>query len=351
MANILYGVSGEGSGHSSRAKVIISYLQSRGHKVKVISYGKGYENLSPVFDTERIFGLRFFYKDNEVRYLKTVFNNYLKIPSAANSVKKVVKIIKDFRPRLVISDFEPISCIAANIKKIPLISIDNQHCLTNTKIEYPRKYKKEALAAKAVISLMTLQPKAFLLADFYYDKIIKKNTFAFPPILRDEVLRAETSVKDYILVYLTSDFKQIIDILRQINKKFIVYGFDKNEQRDNITFKTASQDGFLRDLADCEGVIANAGLTLITEALYLKKPYLAWPIKGQFEQIINGYHLEKTGYGKYWDELDKERIESFLFNLDLYRKNLEKHKKEDNSKIFLKLDQLIKLYANQNRPE
>lgn len=345
MVNILYGVSGEGSGHSSRAKAIINYLQLKGHRVKVITYGKGYENLSPVFDTEKIFGLRFIYKDNEVKYLKTFFQNYLKIPAAANSVKKVIKIVENFNPQLVFSDFEPISCIIANIKKLPLISIDNQHCLTNTKIEYPKQYRKEALAAKTVTSLMTLQPDAFLLTDFYCNKVIKKNTYVFPPILREEVLKIKTTIKDYILVYLTAEFKNMEDILRQINKKFVVYGFNINEAKGNIIFKTASQQGFLQDLADCEGVIANAGLTLITEALYLKKPYLAWPVKGQFEQIINGYHLEKTGYGKYWDELNKERIESFLFNLDLYRKNLENYKGENNDKIFIKIDQLIDTYA------
>lgn len=80
---------------------------------------------------------------------------------------------------------------------------------------------------------------------------------------------------------------------------------------------------------------------MITEALYLGKPYLALPLKGQFEQILNAYYLEKLDYGKYWDEIDKEKIESFLYNIDLYRRNLKRYKKEDNSKIFKKIDELI----------
>jgi len=45
MARILSGVSGEGAGHSSRARVMSSHLQRLGHTVKVVSYDRGYTNL------------------------------------------------------------------------------------------------------------------------------------------------------------------------------------------------------------------------------------------------------------------------------------------------------------------
>ena len=41
MANILYGVNGEGSGHSTRAKDVISHLIARGHTVHVVSFDRG----------------------------------------------------------------------------------------------------------------------------------------------------------------------------------------------------------------------------------------------------------------------------------------------------------------------
>ena len=46
MARIVYGVSGEGSGHSSRASEIIPFLLDSGHEVKVVSYNRGYNNLN-----------------------------------------------------------------------------------------------------------------------------------------------------------------------------------------------------------------------------------------------------------------------------------------------------------------
>ncbi|MCK5416560.1 teichoic acid biosynthesis protein, partial [Candidatus Parcubacteria bacterium] len=341
MAKILYGVAGEGSGHSSRAKEIIRHLEKNKHIVKVVSYDKGFKNLSPHFDVEKIFGLHFSFVNNKVEPIGTIFKNLIKLPEAIESIARVKQIVKDFKPNIIFSDFEPISAIVANLKKIPLISIDNQHRITKTKIEYPKKYKKDALAAKAVTDLMIIKANAYLVTTFFNAKTIDKKTFIFPPILRDKILKKKITKKDFILVYVTSEFDELTDILKKINKKFIVYGFNENRKEENLIFKKASQDGFLNDLASCEAIVANAGFTLITEALHLQKPYLALPVKGQFEQVLNGYYLEKLNYGKYWDSLNKEKIESFLFNLDLYRENLKKYEKNDNSKILEKIDELV----------
>ena len=345
MAKILYGVTGEGLGHSSRSREIINYLEKKGHTVKVVSYGKGYENLQDSFGVEKIFGLHFSFKNNEVQYLATFLKNSLKTPEAIKSIDRVSKIVDEFKPQIVFSDFEPISGLVANLKKIPLISIDNQHRITNTKIEFPKKYKQEVFTAKTVISLMISNTKACLVIAFAKTEVTNKKTFLFPPILRKEVLETKTVEGDYILVYLTSPFQGLVDQLKSINKKFVVYGFDQNKKEGNLIFKKTSQEGFLKDLANCEGVIANAGFTLMTESLYLRKPYLALPVANQFEQILNAFQLEQLGYGKYWDELNKERIESFLYNISTYRENLKKYKREDNSKIFKKIDELIEKYV------
>jgi uncharacterized protein (TIGR00661 family) len=345
MAKILYALAGEGSGHSTRSKEIIEHLIQKGHDVKVVSYDRGYKNLKDFFNVTEIAGLNFVYKNNEVKQVPTVFQNIFRTKNILASFGKVENLVKKFEPQIVISDFEPISARVAMLNKIPLISIDNQHFITGTKIEYPKKYKKDALITKAVIEQMTFGAKAYLSITFVPEKIIKKNIFLFPPILRKEILKAKTSNRDYIIIYLTSPFSGFIEILKKIRKKFVVYGLNEEKTEQNVTFKKASQDGFLTDLANCEGVIANAGFSLMSEALYLGKPYLAIPVKGQFEQVLNGYYLEKFGYGKYWDELDREKIEAFLFNLESYRENLKQYPKEDNSKIFKKVDELIEKYA------
>jgi len=56
---------------------------------------------------------------------------------------------------------------------------------------------------------------------------------------------------------------------------------------------------------------------------------------------LNAYYIGKTGYGAYWDDLSKERVESFLFNLESYREKLADYPRADNSALFAKLDGLI----------
>jgi len=104
---------------------------------------------------------------------------------------------------------------------------------------------------------------------------------------------------------------------------------------------------FLEDLRNCKAVIANAGFSLLSEAFYLGKPYLAVPVHHQFEQVFNAYYVDKVGYGTYWDELNKERVESFLFNLPAYRENLKNYPRQDNSALLAKVDSLIAEFLNR----
>jgi hypothetical protein len=55
------------------------------------------------------------------------------------------------------------------------------------------------------------------------------------------------------------------------------------------------------------------------------------------------------GYGAYWADLNKERVESFLFNLPVYAENLRKYPREGNSALFAKLDSLIAEFTGKKR--
>src|SRR5947209_9517231 len=108
-------------------------------------------------------------------------------------------------------------------------------------------------------------------------------------------------------------------------------------------------EGFLRDLAGASAVIANAGFSLVSEALHLGKPYLAIPVQHQFEQTLNAYYVDKMGYGAFWEDLSKEKIESFLFNLPLYAENLKSYPRAGNQALLAKLDQLIDAFTARRR--
>jgi uncharacterized protein (TIGR00661 family) len=141
MANILYGVNGEGAGHSTRAREVLSHLVARGHKVHVASFDRGLQNLKSSFNVTEIYGFRFAYVNNRVRYKRTIARNLITIPQAAKSMSRLNDLVDDWKIDVVITDFEPLTCHLGHKKHLPVISIDNQHCLTNAVVSYPKQYR------------------------------------------------------------------------------------------------------------------------------------------------------------------------------------------------------------------
>ena len=349
MANILYGVNGEGAGHSTRAREVITHLQRQGHRVHVASFDRGLQNLSSICDVIEIHGLRFAYVNNQVRYRRTIATNLLTAPRAVRSLKALCANAKELGIEVVITDFEPLSCKVGRHLRLPVISIDNQHCLTNARVSYPHKYAREAAAAKLVTRMMTPHADAYLVISFFQAQVKKQNTFLFPPILRSEVLEAKPSAGSEVLVYVTSPSPSLVAILRGIRQRFICYGFGREGTDENLVFRKPSLDGFLLDLAACKAIVANSGFSLVSEALHLGKPYLACPVKLQFEQIFNAFYLQQSGYGAYWEELNRERVESFLFNVEGYAEKLKQYPREDNAALLSKLDEFIARSISRRR--
>lgn len=345
MANILYGVNGEGAGHSTRSREVLAHLAAAGHRIHVVSFDRGLRNLAADFEVTEVFGFRLDYVRNRVRYGKTVVKNLASARRAAKSIRKLIRLAKEWEIELVITDFEPMSCQAGRRLRLPVISIDNQHCLTDGEISYPKQYRREAAAAKLVCRMMTPGADAYLVTSFFRPRLKRKRTFLVPPILRKEILEAQPSVGEEVVVYVTAPSAELASLLKKIRQRFICYGFGREGSDGNIHFRKPSLETFLQDLVHAKAVIANSGFSLISEALHLGKPYLAWPMKKQFEQVFNAYYVEQMGYGAYWDDLNKERIESFLFNLDAYREKLREYPRADNSILFAKLDALIREYC------
>jgi uncharacterized protein (TIGR00661 family) len=341
MANILYGVNGEGAGHSTRAREIISHLQDKGHTVHVASFDRGLKNLCEDFEVAEIYGFRFAYVNNQVRYRKTMTKNLGTVRQAAKSIKHLSKLVDTWKTQLVITDFEPLTCQIGHRKHLPVISIDNQHCLTNTDVSYPTQYRRDAAVAKLVTRVMVPRADAYLVTSFFASKVKKPGTFLFPPILRKEILQAKPVAGEQVLVYVTSPAPALGKLLSGIRGSFVAYGFGREGKEANIIFKSPSLHGFLDDLMACKAIIANAGFSLVTEALHLAKPYLAIPVKHQFEQIFNAYWLDKMGYGAYWENLNKERVESFLYNVPQYAEKLAAYPRQGNQALLKKLDSLI----------
>src|SRR5262249_59429609 len=341
MANILYGVNGEGAGHSTRARAVISHLESVGHNVHVVSFDRGLTNLKDDFDVTEIVGLRLAYVNNQVRIRRTLAKNIFGARKIAGGISALAELAQRWCIEIVITDFEPISSRVGHRLGLPVISIDNQHVLTNTRVSYPAKYRRDAALAKLVTRVMTPHSDVCFVTSFFSAPVKRRQTFVFPPILRDEILKARPSHGEHVLVYVSTPAPALAKMLETVRGAFIAYGFQREGQAASVLYKRPDMGSFLHDLKTAKAVIANAGFSLLTEALYLGKPYLAIPISHQFEQIFNAYWLQKQGYGRYWDQLNQERVEAFLYNLPHYCEHLASYPRQGNGALFSKLEAVI----------
>jgi uncharacterized protein (TIGR00661 family) len=348
---IIYSVCGEGMGHAIRTGEILNYLKSN-YEVYIFASERAYQYLSERFENVyEIGGFNTVYEENAVHNTKTFIKGMKGLSKdLRKNLRMMYSVAKAVKPLLIISDFEFYSNIMAKILRLPLISLDNMHIITQTDIEVPKKYLKDRIAAEGVVRSFIMGPQTYLITSYYYPPIKNhEKTKIFPPVLRESIMELRPEEGWHILVYQTSDSNLgLLETLKELDEEFIVYGFHKDEVDLNLTFKTFNEDEFFQDLATARAVISNGGFTLISEALYLNKPVLSVPVGKQFEQILNAIYLERLGYGEFHEELTKEDIDNFLKKLDFYRENIFKNFTHDgNVGILEELDNIILEYGSK----
>jgi len=347
---ILYSVCGEGMGHAIRGRVLLNHL-TKNNEVHIFASDRAYDYLAAHFDNVyEIGGFNTVYEDNTVQNTKTFIKGMKDLPGdLKNSLRLMYSVAKAVKPQIIISDFEFYSNLLSKILRVPLISLDNMHVLTQAELEVPRKYRTDRIAAEGVVRSFIQLPTVYLITSYFYPPLKNSSkTKYFPPVLRDTIMELEPYNGEHVLVYQTSASNvRLLDILKEFDDEFIVYGFHRDERDGNLLFKSFNEDEFFNDLAQARAVISNGGFTLISEALYLGKPVLSVPVKKQFEQILNALYMDRLGYGEFHEDLDRDDIENFLSRLEEYRKNIRLGFAHDhNQSIMDELDFLIDKYAN-----
>ncbi|MBQ2665983.1 MJ1255/VC2487 family glycosyltransferase [Methanobrevibacter sp.] len=346
---VFYCVCGEGMGHAIRSGVIIDKIKEK-YDVYIFSSDRAYEYLNSKFENVyKIGGFNTVYINNKVNNLQTLSNALKRNPTNMKiGYDKLYKKARELRPEVIVTDFEIYATMVSKLLNIPLISLDNIHMITQAKIHYPENKRIEMLKAKGVIKTYVVKPKIHILTSFFYPPVrSKKNAVIYPPVIREDILKLEPTDGDHVIVYQTS--KESVKLVRKLkalkDEKFIVYGFNVNKEDGNLTYKEFNEDVFYDDLASAKAVICNGGFTFISEAISLKKPIYSVPALGNFEQTLNGFYVERLGYGEYHEIMSAKRVENFLNKLPRYQKNLSKVKKTNNDGIVKELVYRIEKYS------
>ena len=313
---IFYGICGEGLGHSGRSLALIERLTTLGHAVTIFTFADAYSllansGLRPV----RIAGLR--WRENGRGGVSTLgtlgnFGQFLRArPQSVDAIRQLALVE---RPDLFITDFEPLTALAAASLKIPCVSVDNQHRFCQPLGRgFPLSLQWYGRMAGAFVRRWITGPRDSIVAVFH-DCPPSRHFRRVDAFVRDRIARLEPSVGDHVLLYGRGGIgRRMVEIAATVPARFIAYGF-AGPAAANIEYKQASYDQFAADLASSRAVIASAGHQLISEARYFGKPLLVVPMPNQHEQAINAHYARLEGLGDFVtvDRLNAEHIEQTL---------------------------------------
>jgi len=154
------------------------------------------------FRVEPISWFKMLYAKNSYRGISTILYNIPRIPFVfAGNLLKLRKIVGDFRPDIVISDFDVNGIYIAKLSGLPVITISNMHMMD---------YEKPRLSTSEKIGFLLTQEsmlKSFVGTDHFIimhlikPKQGKKGVDFFYPIVRQSVTSATPDDKGYFLVY------------------------------------------------------------------------------------------------------------------------------------------------------
>jgi uncharacterized protein (TIGR00661 family) len=355
---ILYGVVGEGMGHAMRSRVILEHLVDQGHDVNVMASDRAFDFLSKRFEgVRRIHGLHMLYEENRFQAWPTIWSN---LRSGTVGIPKNVaayfKLLGEFKPDAVISDFESWTYLYGKLHRLPVLSIDNMQIIDRCALApaIVRKHRQDFALARTFVRGKLPFCDRYFITTFFRPRAAKARTLLFPPILRPEILAAKRSHGAHLLVYTTGEGNErIAAALAATGIECRVYGMRRDLKGDvvegNLWYRPFDEKTFVDDLASCRAVVGGGGFTLMGEAVFLGKPMLSTPLAGHFEQILNAEYLAHEGYGMMAETLDDPRtVADFLSRVPRFRKNLARHKQDGNVRIFRAIDAWLR--SKEPRP-
>ena len=345
---ILYGAVGEGLGHATRSRVVAEHLLARGHRVKMAASGRALPYLREHLpDVEEIWGLAFALEHGRVETWKTFsLNARGGVRGLPEDWQRGVEVARAYAPELVVTDFDAFTYLFAKLHRIPVLSVDNIQMVDRCRhdAEILRGVHEDYLEARAFVGEKLPRADRYLITTFFRPPVRKKRTTLVPSILRPEILAALPEPGDHLLVYGRLG-EAATAALRAGGIPCLVYGarddLTADEEEGELRYRPFATAAFIDDLRTCRGVVASAGFSLMSEVVYLRKPMLALPLAGQFEQEMNARYLERLGYGTAARALDEDSLERFLARLSAHDEALAGYEQDGNAETFRAVDRAI----------
>lgn len=303
---ILYGITGEGLGHTMRARVVLPHLVARGHHVLVAASARPRDLFTRLgFDVVPIEGLSIRYRDGAAQRIETlVANARSALPALRGNVTRALTDVLDFAPDVVISDFDSFSYAIGRAIGCRVVAFDHQHVVT--RFRHPRAVTRRVsydfALARSLVGRKLPRCDRYLVTSFYFPETRPRHratTTLVGPVVRPAIEAARPTLGEHVLVYQTASGDPRLEAaLRDAPEiRFRVYGLGARAATRNVEYRAFDEDRFIEDLASARAVVTNGGFMTLAEAVVLGKPILSCPIRHQGEQELNAAWLEHLGLG------------------------------------------------------
>lgn len=341
----MFIVQGEGRGHMTQAISLEQLLSKLGHEVCCIAIGKSkrreipefvYRNLkipiftfeSPNFITDK--------KGKGILLSKTITYNISKSKYFAKSLKLLDELNINFEPDVIINFYDILGGLFNFIYRPKALFwvIGHQYLTEHPNFIFAKHSPLQKLLFKLNTKITALGSEKQLALSFRpMHESHKQNLIVLPPLLRSELKNFIVSTGDFYLTYMVnSGYADDIIHFAKYHPTFKIEAFwDKKgapstfNPLPNVTFHHLNDRLFLEKMAGCKGLVSTAGFESICEAMYLGKPVLVMPVKGQYEQACNALDAVKSGAGITANQFDFLKFEAYINT---------KFQESNNSKIW-----------------
>ena len=271
---LAFSCAGEGFGHIARIVALSEQLRNRFELVYFVPLSVQpflFRHLGDV-PVITIPSFQFVLRNHGVDYFETGKVNAGHLLHFNEITGRIQEQLKEYQIDALVCDFEPFVSRAASGMGLPLLNLNHPGIVLKT-----LPLSLNGIVSRSVARFMTPRAQDTLFCSFFNGEV--------GPIIRREIREKSPRREDFFLVYTKKDSRE--KVMHALSA-FPEYNFDIFPQEGG---------DFADALSRCKGIIAPAGHQLLSEALYLGKPVLAFPQKNQYEQKINARMLEKSGYG------------------------------------------------------
>jgi len=331
----LFIVQGEGRGHMTQAQVMKGILEKQGHSIDAVILGSSNRRKIPAYFYQTFqcpvysFPSPNFVTDSankSIRIGATIVENLKKSPLFFQTLKRIDHQVRLHQPDTIVNFYDILGGLYNLIfrPKARFIAIGHQylsfhpdftfagHGIINSFL-FKLNTKITCLGSDMNIALSLWRP-----LEAKQERRLK----VWPPLIKEVIKKINVREENFFLAYAVNPgyAQEIIHSASENPESNIEAFWDNTAMPDhykalpNLIFHQISEGLFIEKMAGCKGFLTTAGFESIGEAMFLGKPALMVPVKGQYEQHCNALDAEKAGAGIASKTFDLKVLKHYMEN-------------------------------------